>query len=333
VAELPVMPDIVLRSGDQHYVLIERLGRGGVAETWRARRVGGLVEDEVCIKRPLRALAAPERRALLEEARLLARVRHANIVSLIDVILDGDSPCLVLELVRGLDLHALSLALSGRAQRLAPSVVAAIGVALCRALAAAGRAVPGGVVHRDVTPHNVLVSSEGEIKLADFGIARAFDRERWTAPGLIKGKRAFVSPEQLRGEELDGRSDLFAVGVVLHELLVGRRPFGDSTGAGALHAIAEGRRAPLLAPDAPAGLVAVVEQLLAHHRADRPPSADLAGAALARHADEQLAVQVLRSSLITLRGPARASAPFTKRFDKQATESLNRCRVSASKSM
>jgi serine/threonine protein kinase len=259
------MPEVVFRSRARRYVLIERLGRGGVAETWRARREGGLIEEEVCIKRPLRPLDEHERRQLLEEARLLARVRHANIVSLIDVIEEDENPCLVLELVRGADLHALGSALASRGERLEPSVIASIGVALCRALGAAGRAIPGGLVHRDVTPHNVLVSSEGEVKLADFGVARAFDRERWTAPGLIKGKRAFVSPEQLRGEELDVRSDLFAVGVVLYELLAGRRPFS------AAHGAQRGARgcAPLCASRRPR-LIADVERLWRTAPTSRP---------------------------------------------------------------
>jgi serine/threonine protein kinase len=297
-----------LRTHEQRYLLIERLGRGGVAETWRARRDGGLCEGDVCIKRPHRALGDDERRALLEEARLLARVRHANVVGLIDVVEEPDRLCLVLELVRGADLGALSRALAMRGDRLAPSVVAAIGAALCRALAAAQRAVPGGLVHRDVTPHNVLVSWEGEIKLADFGIARAFDRERWTAPGLIKGKRAFVSPEALQGRDLDGRSDLFSVGVTLFELLSGRRPFGGPGGAGALEAIALGERRRLIAPGAPAGLIDAVERLLAHDRSERPPSADVAARMLARHADEQRTIDVLRGAVLSLLRPGVASA-------------------------
>jgi serine/threonine protein kinase len=327
------MPDTTLRSREQRYVLLERLGRGGVAETWRARRVRGLVEDEICIKRPLRALGAEQRRALLEEARLLARVRHPNVVGLIDVIDDREYPCLVLELVRGSDLNALSAALASRSELLAPGVIAAIGVALCRALAAAGRAVLGGLVHRDVTPHNVLLSTEGEIKLADFGIARAFDRECWTAPGVIKGKRAFVSPEQIHGQELDARSDLFSVGVVLHELLVGRRPFGSPRGAGALRAIARGERAPLIAAHAPPGLVQVVEQLLAHQRADRPPSADAAACLLAPHADQQLAVQTLRFHALSLCERRIEAARFTNRLENRERKTLNRCRVGARKAM
>jgi serine/threonine protein kinase len=307
-------------------VLVERLGRGGVAETWRARRETDHFDAEVCIKRPLRALGPEERRAMLEEARLLARIRHVNVVGLIDVIEDDDRPCLVLELVRGADLGQLARELARRGDRLPPPVVAAVGALLCRALAAAQRAVPGGLVHRDVTPHNVLVSTEGEIKLADFGIARAFDRERWTGPGLVKGKCAFVSPEQLGGLELDLRSDLFSVGVVLYELLSGRRPFGGPAGAGALQAIAAGDRRPLAAPHAPPALVDAVERLLAHDRAGRPPSADVAARMLARHADEQRALDVLRGTVLSLTRPGIVSA-------KPRDERLNGWMVGADPTM
>lgn len=300
------MPEVLaVRPRQERYQLIERLGRGAVAETWHARRIGELLSDDVCIKRPLRPLSPVERRALLEEARLLARVRHANVVGLIDVVEDGNTPCLVLELVRGVDLRVLAGSLPA-GERLPAAVVAAIGAQLCRALGAAQRAVAGGLVHRDVTPHNVLVSWEGEVKLADFGVARAFDRERWTAPGLVKGKRAYVSPEQLAGIELDVRSDLFAVGVVLFELLSGRRPFGGERGTGALAAIAQGRRAPLHANHAPPALIGVVERLLAHRRDDRPPGADSAARLLARYADEQLCADVLRRRVLGARRPGLA---------------------------
>lgn len=300
------MSSPVVESRERRYVLIERLGRGGAAETWRARREGDWLDQELCIKRPLRSLNTEQRRAVLEEARVLARIRHANVVSLIDVAFDDENPCLVLELIRGLDLRLLSSALSDGRELLPPGVVAAIGAQLCRALAAAQRSVPGGLVHRDVTPHNVLISTEGEVKLTDFGVARAFDRERWTAPGLIKGKRAYVSPEQVRGEELDVRSDLFAVGVVLFELLTGKRPFGREGGGGALQAIAAGERSPLELRAADARLVATVEQLLAHERSDRPPSADRAAHLLGAHADEQRAAEILRARVLVARRPGLA---------------------------
>jgi serine/threonine protein kinase len=267
--------------------LIERLGSGGAAEAWRALRRGPLLSEEVCLKLPLEGRRSAVRRALLEEARLLSRLRHANVVSLIDVV-EAESGILflVLEWVRGLDLRTLQTAVEGAGQRLSPAAVASVGLGVCRALAAAQRSELGGVVHRDVTPHNLLVSVEGEVKLADFGIARALDRECWTAAGHVKGKTGYVSPEQVRGEDLDVRSDLFAVGVVLFELLAGCRPFLGSCRASTLRAITNAERPRLgaVAPTVPTVLASVVERLLAHDRDLRPSSADEAVRLLAPHA-------------------------------------------------
>jgi serine/threonine protein kinase len=299
--------ELVPRSRGDHYVLLRPLGRGGTAETWLARREGGLFPDEVCIKRSLRHLHRVERQALLEEARLLALIRHTNVVQLLDALeTESGEVFLALELVRGVDLRMLSRALGQRGRALRPAVVAAVGVYLCRALGAAQRAVPGGIVHRDVTPHNVLVSREGEIKLADFGIARAFDREPWTRAGLIKGKTGFFSPEQLRGDVLDVRSDLFAVGVILYELLVGHRPvFEQATDIGAC--IAEYCEAlTRLKSSIPLGLVDAVSSLLAAERSDRPENADLAARMLSGFTDEQRAIEELRQNLSDV-CPARVS--------------------------
>ncbi|HWZ88404.1 MAG TPA: serine/threonine-protein kinase [Polyangiaceae bacterium] len=292
------MTDLVPRSRRDHYVLVRPLGRGGSAETWLARREGGLFPDEVCIKRPLRYLNRVERRALLEEARLLARIRHANVVQLLDALEDeAGEVFLALELVRGVDLRGLTRALGRRGRSLRPAVVAAIGTCLCRALAAAQRAVPEGIVHRDVTPHNVLISREGEVKLADFGIARAFDREQWTRAGLVKGKTGFLSPEQLRGDVLDVRSDLFAVGVILYELLLGHRPVferaADIEAKVAQYCALLAERIPAM----PTGLVDAVASLLAAERSDRPSSADVAARLLSGFTDEQRAIDELRQNV------------------------------------
>jgi len=289
---------LVPRSRRDRYVLVRPLGRGGTAETWVARREGGLFPDEVCIKRSLRYLNRADRRALLEEARLLARIRHANVVQLLDALEDeAGEVFLALELVRGVDLRALARALGKRGRALGPPVIATIGTCLCRALAAAQRAVPEGVVHRDVTPHNVLVSREGEVKLADFGIARAFDREQWTRAGLVKGKTGFLSPEQLRGDNLDVRSDLFAVGVILYELLIGHRPVferaADIEARVAEYCTLLAQRMPAM----PTGLIDIVASLLAADREGRPPSADVAARQLSAFIDEQRAIDELRQNV------------------------------------
>jgi eukaryotic-like serine/threonine-protein kinase len=290
--------DLVPRSRRDHYVFVRPLGRGGTAETWVARREGGLFPDEVCIKRSLRHLNRLERRALLEEARLLARIRHANVVQLLDALEDEAGEIfLALELVRGVDLRVLTRALGRRGRSLRPAVVATIGTCLCRALGAAQRAVPGGIVHRDVTPHNVLVSREGEVKLADFGIARAFDREQWTRAGLVKGKTGFLSPEQLRGDVLDVRSDLFAVGVILYELLLGQRPIFERAADIEVKIAEYCTSLALRMPAMPSGLIDVIASLLAAERSDRPPSADVAARLLSGFIDEQRAIDELRQNV------------------------------------
>ena len=252
----------LLRHGSLRYELLEPLGRGGMGDVHAARVVGGL-ERRVCIKRLAGSLAPEQAAALREEARLLASVRHANVVSLLAFAEDEEvGPFLVLELVEGLDLRALSRGLEP--DRLADGVAVHVACALLRALAAVQRCLPG-LVHRDVTPHNVLVSVHGEVKLGDFGIALARDRARWTRPLLVKGKPGYMSPEQIVGDELDPRSDLFAVGVVLYELLTGVRPWGPAA------AIREMRRtldepATSLATRCPRlarGLVDAVERMVA----------------------------------------------------------------------
>jgi serine/threonine protein kinase len=299
--------EIVPRARSDRFALVRPLGRGGTAETWLARRVGGLFPEEVCIKRLHRSLDREGRRSLLEEARLLARVRHVNVVQLLDGLEDeAGEVFLVLELVRGVDLRTLSRALARRGRAVRPAVVAAIAMYLCRALAAAQRAVPGGIVQRDVTPHNVLVSFEGEIKLADFGIARAFDREPWTRVGLVKGKTGFFSPEQLRGDVLDVRSDLFAVGIICFELLLGYRPVVER-GVELELRLAECRAAlARLGPAIPLGLRDAIAGLLAAERSDRPATADSAARLLSAFTDEQRAIDELRQNLADVANPSQS---------------------------
>jgi serine/threonine protein kinase len=249
--------------------------------------VGDGLERRVCIKR-LAGMVEPEHvGALREEARLLASVRHANVVSLLAFGEDASGdPFLVLELVEGMDLKALSAALAGRepaqpADRLAHGVAVHVACALLRALGAVQHSLPG-LVHRDVTPHNVLVSTRGEVKLGDFGIALARDRTRWTRPLFVKGKLGYVSPEQILGEDLDVRSDLFAVGVLLYELLAGRRPW-DVRSVRDLQKVIEQAPVPLRAccPRVDRRLAGVVERFLERAPEQRFADADEALRALA----------------------------------------------------
>ncbi len=199
-----------------------------------------------------------------EEARLLATVRHPNVIALLDSGEDRmGAPYLVLELVRGTNLADLRGLLD-------PPLAVHVACGVLRALTVVQR-VARGLVHRDVTPHNILVSNEGEVKLADFGIALTEGRARWTLPNFIKGKIGYMAPEQVRGEPMDGRVDLYAVGVLLYELLSGVRPCHPARGMAELRATARGNQKPVAqhVQHLPAELAGIVDRLCAFDREER----------------------------------------------------------------
>ncbi len=212
------------------YVLLERLGQGGMAEVFRARAFGASgFETTVVVKRllPERAGDPHYEKMFIEEARLHARLHHRNLVQAHELgVVDG-AYYVRLEWVDGVDLATL-LAGAPLDEPLALLVGEELALALDyvhRATDDAGR--PLGLVHRDVSPSNVLLSKEGEVKLADFGIAKATLLREQTRSGVRKGKYAYMSPEQANGAALTAASDQFALAVTLCELLTGARPFDD----------------------------------------------------------------------------------------------------------
>jgi hypothetical protein len=267
------------------YELERRLGGGGMAEVFLARLVGKEgFSRRVAIKRVLAHLATDEAFAkmFVAEAQMCARLVHPNIVSVLDFDRDEEGrPFLVIELVDGPSLAEL-----GDGGALPVGAALHLACELLRGLAYA-HDLPGdgdvrGVVHRDISPHNVLLSWEGAVKVSDFGIAKARAASGVTASELLKGKPAYMSPEQANGEALDGRSDLFAVGVVLWEMLVGRSLFAGHT---TQETLARVLFAPIpsprsIRPELPADVDAVVMKLLAREKHDRYASADDAIAAL-----------------------------------------------------
>jgi eukaryotic-like serine/threonine-protein kinase len=214
------------------YRLLQRLGAGGMAEVWLAVAHGASgFEKRVALKVLLPELRENPRllRLLIEEARLGARLQHRNLVQVHDLAVADGTYFLRLDYVDGADLRRL-LERTRLAPELALLIVEEVVLALQYLHAACdeqGR--PLGLVHRDVSPGNVLLSRAGEVKLSDLGVTKATLLADVTQANVLKGKYAYMSPEQIAGEPLGSRSDQFGLGVTLMELLCGRRPFDGAT--------------------------------------------------------------------------------------------------------
>jgi serine/threonine protein kinase len=275
------------------YRLLDEIGRGGMAVVSRAVMAGprGFTRT-VVIKRILAELASQPSFVdmLATEARLSALLCHRGIVQVHEFgQVDGEY-YVAMEYVDGTDLLDLLRSCATRKQRLpvagAVHVVSEVAAALAYAHAltdAQGR--PLQIVHRDVSPSNIMVSRQGEAKLLDFGIAKAahFAREEVTVTGVLKGKISYLSPEQAEGLPLDRRSDIFSLGIVFHECLTMRRLYRGSSDFETLRLIREARVAPpsTLAPGIPPALDAIVLKMLARDPAERFASCDELLAALA----------------------------------------------------
>ncbi|HEU4615679.1 MAG TPA: serine/threonine-protein kinase [Kofleriaceae bacterium] len=215
------------------YQILDRVAVGGMAELFKAQLIGQLgFEKLVAIKKILPHLAGDQSfvEMFIDEARITAQLDHRNIVSVFELGTDADTPYIAMQYVDGLDVLAL-LRECARAQiRLTPDLAALIARDVLDALDYAHNALdvhgrPLRIVHRDISPGNVLLSWRGDVKLTDFGIARAAERRHKTDAGTLKGKYGYMSPEQVSGGEVDGRSDLFSVGILLAEMVMARRLF------------------------------------------------------------------------------------------------------------
>ncbi len=219
-----------------NYVLLERVAIGGMAELFRAESlIGQTFPTEICIKRILPHYSEDDAfiRMFIDEATIAAKLDHDNIVRIYDFDMVEDCYYIAMELVHGRDLKQTLELCGTRGTRLTVPMVAQITAEVCRALDYAHKKVVDGrplnIIHRDVSPHNVLVSFGGEVKITDFGIAKAASRLTTTRAGTVKGKCAYMSPEQARGKSLDPRSDLFSIGIIMHEMLTGRRLFSGES--------------------------------------------------------------------------------------------------------
>jgi serine/threonine protein kinase len=273
------------------FLLFDRIAAGGMAEVFIASPLHA-VGRMVALKRMLPALAQDEHHVtmFLDEARLTARLDHPNLVTVYDYGRHGGTFYISMELVLGRDLEQVIRRMRRTGHRLPPSLVAHIGAELCKGLDHAHRVRgPGGeplhVVHRDVSPQNILLSYDGQVKLADFGVARSAVRQTQTQAGVIKGKLRYMSPEQVRDAEVDARSDLFALGTCLYEMLTGVCPFEEPDAVRTLQRVREARVQPpsALDPAVPEELSRLVLWALSRDPGMRPGSAAELGDALSAH--------------------------------------------------
>ncbi|MFO0593663.1 MAG: serine/threonine-protein kinase [Myxococcaceae bacterium] len=243
------------------------LGKGGMAQVYRG--VHESLQREVAIKElsPDAAKNAESLSRFKRESMALAGFHHQHIVTLYDLIEKNDGLYMIMELVDGPTLHELI-----KEAALPADAVAIVGLQLASALE---HAHFHRVVHRDLKPGNVMINSWGEVKLMDFGIAQQEDLDRLTKTGMAVGTPAYMSPEQITGGQVDARSDLYSLGVMLFEALSGARPFTGANPGEVFAKVTTGKREKLarVAPKAPKDLVKVIERAMSLEPKDRYPDA------------------------------------------------------------
>ena len=284
----PVPPPAGSRFGQ--YVLEERVAKGGMAEVFRARMIGveGF-QKTVAIKRILADMAGNDEfvTMFIDEAKLAAQLKHPNIVDIYDLGKIDRSFYIAMEYVEGHDLRDV----------LARCRTAGVTVPVPLALHCAAQLASAldhahttrdfenrdlGLVHRDVSPPNVLISNDGEVKLCDFGIAKALSKATHTRDGLLKGKLRYMSPEQASGREIDHRSDIFSLGLVLYEMLTGQKAFAGATETEILEQVRDPRLAApsSITAEVPPDVDRIVQRALQRDPGGRYQSAADIGRAL-----------------------------------------------------
>jgi serine/threonine-protein kinase len=267
------------------YQLKELAGEGGMATVWKGlMRGAGNFTRIVAIKKMKPEFHTMQNyiEMFMEEARVGGEIDHPNIVEIIDFLQDDEgSYYMIMEWIDGVDLNEFHKAFRKSSQILPWGLVAVVGIGALRALAAAHERVdssgkPMPIIHRDVSPHNLLISKTGEVKLTDFGLALAKDRViAMTAPGMVKGKLAYLAPESLLGTTANPRTDIFAVGTVLWESLSGKTLFGGDDDVEVYKKLRE-CIVPDLAkerPGVPPRLINIINKALAPDPSDRFASA------------------------------------------------------------
>jgi len=273
-----------LRAGDKigKYELLHPIGEGGMGEVWvgRLRSLGGF-ESYVAIK-VIHGRFAQEKRfrdMFLDEARVSAVISHPNVVSTQDLGVEGEMLYQVMEYVDGDSLAAIQSDMEERAERMPLPVALRIAADVCSGLHAAHELLlPDGrhaeIVHRDVSPQNVLLGGNGAVKLIDFGVALMQDRLAEDSQGTLKGKLRYMPPEQAKGEKVDRRADIYSIGAVLYEMVSGHLPFDDRTEALYFRSVIQGDPPAPLPEDVPDDVRELVLKAMAVERENRFPTAE-----------------------------------------------------------
>jgi len=262
-----------------NYELVRLLAQGGMADIYLARGQNGQL-CAIKVMNPGRAGDAEACTLFMDEARVLAMLDHANLAGVYEVAKEGHCYYLAMEFVHGADLREM-LAAAERAETAMPyeTAVAIVAAAAAGLDHAHRRCSPDGrplrLVHRDVSLSNIMVAHDGSVKVIDWGIACAAVSEHHTNPGVVRGKASYMSPEQALGEEVDLRTDVFALGVVLYELTTGRRCFSGASDFERMLAVVRGEYvAPsVVVPGFPAALERVIKTALAVDKKKRYASA------------------------------------------------------------
>ena len=287
IAARAIRPEIVGR-----YELLLELASGGMGAVYLGRQHGAAgFERLIAIKRMHRHLVhdAALSAAFHDEAKIASLIRHPNVVNVVDVYEEDGEHLLVMDYVDGASVSSLQQSARRRGVKLPRAISIRLAIEALRGLAAAHtltsmQGQPLMVVHRDVSPQNILVGADGGVKLTDFGIARALDRNGRTATGELKGKFRYMSPEQASGRAVDARSDIFSLGVILWELLVGDKMYAGESDLELLKlaAVADVPSPRTHDPSLPVELDAFLMHILRADPAARPSSAAAAADGLDR---------------------------------------------------
>ena len=274
-------PPLMARHG--RYTILGKLADGGMAEIFLATQHGAEgFEKHVVLKRVLTQFSAdPQfRNMFIDEAHISMSLQHSNIVQVLDLGVAGSRFFLVMELVDGWDLERILQRAHGAGMVFPPALALHVVTVVCRALAYAHAKSRGGkplgIVHRDISPNNVLISEQAEVKLADFGIAKAQRKREQTAAGVIKGKVAYMSPEQATGTAIDRRSDIFAVGSLLYRMMTNALPFDAPTDLEQLLRVQKADVTPIekVKPGLSPAVAAIVTRAMRLQPAERYQTAD-----------------------------------------------------------